>query len=153
MTPEQTKAHCGFSREPGGGNGHKRRFRQIALAGFLLCSGLVSLIQQLDFEFALAYGLTVPDSVNMILAIQNMWEEDRLLTHDSGFQAVVAIYGWTWLLHPSFCFVVNCVLMLIYVMAASPWPLALVVMSVLAMTDRFPPAATPEVKATPAYVW
>ncbi len=31
--------------------------------------------------------------------------------------------------------------------------LALVVMSVLAITDRFPPAATPEVTATPAYVW
>lgn len=31
--------------------------------------------------------------------------------------------------------------------------LALVVMSVLAMTDRFPPAATPDVTATPPYVW
>jgi hypothetical protein len=48
----------------------------------------------------------------MTQAIQKMWEQDRLLTHDSGFQAVVALYGWTWLLHPSFCFAVNCVLML-----------------------------------------
>ncbi len=31
--------------------------------------------------------------------------------------------------------------------------LALVVMSVVARTDRFPPAATPEFTATPAYVW
>lgn len=111
-SPEQTEAHCGLYKEPGGGTGHKGHFRQIALAGFLLCSGLVWLIQQLDFEFALAHGLTVPDSVNMTLTIQKMWEQDQLLTHDSGFQAVVALYGWTWLLHPSFSFAVNCVLML-----------------------------------------
>lgn len=121
-SPEQTEVHCGLSREPRGGAGHKGYFRQIALAGFLLCSGLVSLIQQLDFEFTLAHGLKVPDSVNMTLAIQKMWKQDRLLTHDSGFQAVVTIYGWAWLLHPSFCFAVNFVLMLICVMAASPWP-------------------------------
>lgn len=41
-----------------------------------------------------------------------MWEEGQLLIHDSGFRAVVALYGWTWLLHPSLCFAINCVLML-----------------------------------------
>jgi hypothetical protein len=111
-SPEQTEPHRGLSREPGGSNGHKGHFRQIALAGFLLCSGLVWLIQQLHFEFALAHGLTVPDSVNMTRTIQKMWEQGEILTYDSGFQAVVALYGWTWLLHPSFCFAVNCVLML-----------------------------------------
>lgn len=111
-SPEQAEAHRDLSGESGGGAGHNGYFPQIAFAGFLLSSGLVWLIQQLDFEFALAHGLTVPDSVNMTRAIQKMWEQDRLLTHDSGFQAVVALYGWTWLLHPSFCFAVNCVLML-----------------------------------------
>lgn len=111
-SPVQVVAHCGLSNEAMAGTGHKGYFCRMALAGFLLCSALVWLIQQLDFEFALAHGLTVPDSVNMTQTLQHLWRQDRILTPDSGFQAVAAIYGWTWLLHPSLCFAVNCVLML-----------------------------------------
>ena len=108
----QAVAHCGLSNEPMAGTGRKGYFCRMALAGFLLCSGLVWLIQQLDFEFALAHGLTVPDSVNMTQTLQYLSQQDRILSPDSGFQAVAAIYGWTWLFHPSLCFAVNCVLML-----------------------------------------
>lgn len=59
------------------------------------CSCLVWLIQQLDFEFALVHGLTVPYSVKMTLAIQKMLEQDRFLTYVSSFQAVVALYTST----------------------------------------------------------
>lgn len=69
-SPVQAVAHPGPSGAAGGDTGHKERFYQVALACFLLCSGLVWLIQQFDFEFALAHGLTVPDSVNMARAIQ-----------------------------------------------------------------------------------
>jgi hypothetical protein len=92
--------------------GHQGYFWLMALAGFLLCSSLAWLTQQLDFEFALAHGLTVPDSVNMTQTLQYLWQQDRLLAPDSGFQAVAALYGWTWFVHPSLCFAVNCVLML-----------------------------------------
>jgi len=94
-SPEQTETHCDLPREPGGSTGQKRHFRQIALAGFLLCSCLVWLIQQLDFEFGLVHGLTVPYSVKMTLAIQKMLEQDRFLTYVSSFQAVVALYTST----------------------------------------------------------
>lgn len=108
----QAVAQYGLNSEPMPGTGHNGYFWQMAIVGFLLCSGLVWLIQQLNFEFALAHGLTVPDSVNMTQTLQYLWQQDRLLTPDSGFQAVAALYGWTWLVHPSLCFAVNCVLML-----------------------------------------
>ena len=59
------------------------------------CSCLVWLIQQLDFEFALAHGLTLPYLVNMTLVIQKMLEQDGPLTYVSGFQAVIALYSST----------------------------------------------------------
>lgn len=87
-------------------------FWWIALAGFFMISGLVFSIHQIDFEFAVAHGLTVPDSINMTQTMQYGWDQGSLLGPESDFKTVAGLYGWTWFIHPSLCFAINCLFML-----------------------------------------
>lgn len=83
-----------------------------ALVGFFFLSSLVWFSQQINFGFASASGLAVPDSVNLTLTMQELWTHYRLFDPKSGYWAIAVLYGWTWLVHPVLCFAVNGVLML-----------------------------------------
>jgi hypothetical protein len=80
---------------------------------FFLAGFWVFLTHQNDFSHAVTTGMLVPDSVNMAQTLENFWAQGDFLQDPSQFLGVSLLYGWTWLLHPSLCFLLNCVLMLL----------------------------------------
>lgn len=87
-------------------NDHNWIWRATFTAFFLL-SLLVFLLQQNDFNNTAARGLIIPDVVNITNTLDILWESDTLLQTDNQFVALSLLYGWTWLLHPSLCFLIN----------------------------------------------
>lgn len=97
-------------------NGHKGGPWSIWVVCFLVLSVFIFTLNQADFEFVAEHGLFVADSVNITQTFENLWETDRLFEFDSGFLGLAVIYGWTWQLNPSLCFVVNLFLLLVSVL-------------------------------------
>lgn len=81
-----------------------------AAAIFITLSLLVFLLQQLNFDDAVARGLIIPDVVNITNTLELLWASGEFLQQENQFMAISMIYGWTWLVHPSLCFLVNLVL-------------------------------------------
>lgn len=91
---------------------HTDRVRVSAVLGFFIFSCLVWFSQQMNFGLASASGLVIPDSVNLAGTLQELWIHHLLFNPTSGYLTIAVLYGWTWLIHPSFCFGVNVGLML-----------------------------------------
>jgi hypothetical protein len=96
--------------QPGHSNKNKVFFTLFFI--FFILSSLVFYLQQTDFEWSANRGLVVPDSVNMAETIDVLLSNGDFLTGSSSFVGVEVLYGWTWFLHPAFCFVLNSALML-----------------------------------------
>src|SRR5450830_539088 len=103
----------------------------VALFIFVVVSLLILIIQQLDFQRAVAQGLIVPDVINMAQTIQNVWLDGNDGATEIDFVGVNILYGWTWLVHPGLSFLINMLLMggsiflytrnIIFQMAAPGW--------------------------------
>lgn len=80
-------------------------------AAFVVLSVVSWLYQQFDFAGSLDHGIPIPDVVNMARAIDNLQALGGGDQEGNQFIGVSLLYGWTWIVHPSLCFVVNAILM------------------------------------------
>ncbi len=91
-----------------------RRKQRLIVHSWFLAFIFLSLIswfhQQLDFEGSLELGIPIPDIVNISHTFDNIFSTDELNQDINQFWGVSALYGWTWLIHPSLCFAVNLIL-------------------------------------------
>lgn len=95
-------------------NDEKNDAWMVILSGlFLLLSGLIWFIQQYSFDLASSFALVVPDSINLSSTLQELWIKHLIFDLKSGFWAIAVVYGWTWLIHPALCFLVNVLLMVV----------------------------------------
>lgn len=78
---------------------------------FMALSLIAWLYQQFDFAGSLDHGMPIPDVVNMSSTLTNLWSGGAIDQEENQFIGISVLYAWTWLLHPSLCFVVNIVLM------------------------------------------
>jgi Glycosyl transferase family 2 len=82
------------------------------LAVFLFSSFFVFFAHQISFDWAVAHGLVVPDSVNISNSLQKLFLNGEVFCNESGFTAIAVLYGWTWFIHPALCFFVNVAIVL-----------------------------------------
>lgn len=108
----QTNLHLEEERGRDGQHGKPTSSDLFAVFVFFFLSCLVLFSQQINFDYSSKSGLIVPDSVSLSWTLQDLWSHDRLFDSKTGYWALAGLYGWTWLVHPSLCFVVNCLLML-----------------------------------------
>ena len=81
-----------------------------ALIIFYAFSIVIFCLQQNNFDAAVTQGLVIPDVVNITNTLDLFWQMDDLFQSENQFKALSLLYGWTWLIHPSLCFLVNSVL-------------------------------------------
>ena len=74
---------------------------------FFALSGVVFSLQQIDFALAAKQGLIIPDSINITQTLDNKWVSGDIFSTEIEFLSIAVIYGWTWLIHPSICYLVN----------------------------------------------
>ena len=94
-------------------NSHNSTVPRVAVCCFLAISLVVWLIQQWNFERAVAIGLIVPDVVNITNSFNNLWFDGGSRAQGDEFFGLAFIYGWTWAAHPALCYGVNLVLMMV----------------------------------------
>ena len=78
-----------------------------ALIFFYSFSIIFFYFQQNNFDAAVAQGLIIPDVVNITNTFDLFSRTDGFFQSENQFKALSLIYGWTWLIHPSLCFLVN----------------------------------------------
>jgi hypothetical protein len=69
------------------------------------------LYQQIDFVGSLGNGIPIPDVVNISSTFDNLTLTGGLDQDGNQFLGLSLLFGWTWLVHPSLCFLVNAALM------------------------------------------
>lgn len=90
------------------------RVRTIALVWFctfMAISLVIWLYQQFDFAESLKRGVPIPDVVNIALSFDNLVSNGGLYQDSNQFFGLSLLFGWTWQVHPSLCFLVNTALM------------------------------------------
>jgi hypothetical protein len=83
----------------------------ICFCAFMAISLGIWFYQQFDFAESLKLGLLIPDVVNIALSLDNLVSNGGLNQDSNQFFGLSLIFGWTWLVHPSLCFLVNTALM------------------------------------------
>ncbi|PUE27528.1 hypothetical protein B9Z52_15355 [Limnohabitans sp. Jir72] len=90
------------------------RSRQLPLAwfaAFMALSLVAWLYQQINFAGSLDNGIPIPDVINITRTFDNLSLTGGLDQDDNQFLGLSLLFGWTWLVHPSLCFLVNAALM------------------------------------------
>lgn len=111
----------------------------VSVAIFLALSGIVFLLQQIDFGVAVMRGLIIPDGINITETLDNKWVSGDIFDVDGEFLSMAVLYGWTWLIHPSVCYLVNLALIVfsikkfkqlaIYQLGAPAWSILGIVLN------------------------
>jgi hypothetical protein len=89
----------------------RRQSLALWIAGFFFLSILAATHQHFYFATSLDYGIPIPDIVNLSNSFDNLIATGDFKSEENQFIGVTLLYGWTWLIHPSLCFVVNASLM------------------------------------------
>lgn len=83
----------------------------LMIVAFFSSSLIVLSLQHTNWETSLTAGLFIPDVVNLARSFDNHWISGTEVAQTDGYLGVWYLYGWTWLLHPSLCYLINVVLM------------------------------------------
>jgi len=85
----------------------------LALMAFMALSVAAWLYQQFSYAESLNHGIPIPDIITVSKTFDNLWAAGSLDGEANQFLGLSLLYGWTWAIHPSLCFLVNTALIML----------------------------------------